>query len=92
LIGGGAGRALFRHIGLEPRDLLIEERDAGGKLLDREQGQVLADLVSDLLLRPIILVHRRHHRTSLESQAKPKSAPACCHTARRPLNRAALSA
>src|SRR6185437_17090225 len=50
--------ALLRRRFLQPRDLGSEKRDAFVELLDRKQREVLPDLVRNLLLRPVILVHR----------------------------------
>src|SRR5436189_4406134 len=41
LIGGRTLRLLLRLVGFEPRDFLIEQRDALVELLDRQQGQIL---------------------------------------------------
>src|SRR5882757_3883189 len=43
------GRALLRHCLLQPLDLRIQQRDALGEFLDRQQIQILPDLVGDLL-------------------------------------------
>src|SRR5947208_17188557 len=64
LIRGRALRLLLRLVGFEPRDLLVEQRDALVEFLDRQQRQVLPDLVRDLLLRPVVLIDRWHGRAS----------------------------
>src|SRR4051794_34000941 len=56
-----AGRLLARDVGLEAGDLLLEERNARLHLADREQRQILAYVVDDLFLRPILVVHRGTH-------------------------------
>src|SRR3954462_14393999 len=49
-------RTLLRHRFVEPLDLTIEQRDAFGELLHREQIEVLPDLVGDLLARLVVVV------------------------------------
>src|ERR1700761_5515691 len=46
--------ALFLCGFFQPRDLRGEKCHAFAQLLDREQRQVLSDLVRDLLLRPVV--------------------------------------
>ena len=45
------GRALSRHFGFKPRDLVLEQINPLGELADRKQRQILPDLVGDLFLR-----------------------------------------
>src|SRR4051812_1971633 len=60
LVRGRALRLLFHLVGLEPRDLVLEERDAVVQFLNREQSQVLPDLVHELFLRAFLVVECRH--------------------------------
>lgn len=48
LIGGRALGALLRDIGFDPADLVMQQLHPGGKFLDRQQTEVLPDLVRDL--------------------------------------------
>src|SRR6266851_5462027 len=50
------GRALFRHRLSQPLDLRIQQRDALGQFLDRQQVQVLSDLVRDFLPRLVVVL------------------------------------
>src|SRR5215470_10247913 len=60
---GGSARCLFRcHGCLEPGDFVLEQSDALTQFLDRKQGEVLADLVRELSLRPLVVVDRGHGR------------------------------
>jgi hypothetical protein len=54
----------------QPRDFLLEKRDALLKLLDREQREILADLVHDLFLRAVVFIHCRHRSPPHESAGK----------------------
>ena len=58
---GGLARSLFAGlVGLKTRDLTLQQGNTLVELADRKQGQILPDLVRDLLLRTVILVDRRH--------------------------------
>src|SRR5207342_2344082 len=60
LVRGRTLRLLLCLVGLEPCDLLAQQCDALVELLDREQGQILPDLVRDFLLRPVVFVDHWH--------------------------------
>src|SRR5579872_5692948 len=60
-IGGGLRGLLAFDVGFEPRDLVLEHRNPRVELADREQRQVLTDLVGDFLLWPVVVVGRSHH-------------------------------
>src|SRR3954451_17813860 len=64
LVGGRALRLLRDLVGLEPGDFLLQQRDALVELLNREQCQILPDLVRDLFLRPVVVIHRGHRGAS----------------------------
>src|SRR5689334_15709226 len=53
-------RLLLDLVGLEARNLFLQERDALVELLDREQSQILPDLVNELLLRALLVIECRH--------------------------------
>src|SRR5215475_2491325 len=55
IVGRVLGRTLLGGGLLQARDLAGQKRDAFVQLLDREQRQVLADLVGDLLARPVVV-------------------------------------
>src|SRR5690242_4343643 len=84
LIGCSARRAFLRHVGFDTLDLLAEELYSRSELFDGEQGQILPDLVRDLLLRFVVIVDRRHLRL-----LPRKSSHRCrgCHTAEPRLNK-----
>src|SRR5689334_16225406 len=84
LIGCGARRALLRHVGFESLDLITEELHSRSEFFDREQGQILPDLVRDFFLRFVIFVGRRHLRLLPQ-----KSSRRCrgCHIAGARLNK-----
>jgi hypothetical protein len=48
------------HVPLEPRNLFLEKSNALSDLTGRQQRQILANLVDDLLLRSIVIVDRGH--------------------------------
>src|SRR3954451_23056535 len=76
--------ALFRDRFLEPLDLAVEQRDALGELLDREQIEVLPDLVGDLLARLVVVVcgHRSCSGGSVKAnQGLPVIARSTCDEA-----------
>src|SRR3954469_21703194 len=50
------GRALLAHRFLQPLDLGGQQRDALGEFLDRQQIQVLPDLMGDLLSRLVVIL------------------------------------
>src|SRR3954453_1856699 len=56
LVGGRTLRLLLHLVRLEPGDFLVQQRDALVELLNREQGQVLPDLVHELFLRPVVVI------------------------------------
>src|SRR5437763_15224471 len=49
-------RALLRYGLLQPFDFRIHQRNALGQFLDRQQRQVLADLVGDFLARLVVIL------------------------------------
>src|ERR1043166_10052160 len=49
-------------VAFEPRDLVFEQRDPFIEFADREQRQVLADLVDDFFLRTVVIVCRKDYR------------------------------
>src|SRR5262249_20432651 len=51
-------------VGFEPRDLVAQQRDPLIEFLDRQQRQVLPDLVDELLLRAVFVVECRHREKS----------------------------
>src|SRR5262245_20429513 len=55
-------RALLGGGGFEPLDLGLQERYALGQFFDREQRQILANLVADLPSRAVVVLDR--HRAS----------------------------
>jgi hypothetical protein len=59
-IGCRFRRTLAHHIGFEAGDLLLEKRHALSEFADRQQSQVLANLVGDLFLRPVFIVDGWH--------------------------------
>ena len=50
------GRALPGHRLLQPFDLGIHQRDAFGQFLDRQQRQILSDLVGDFLPGLVVIL------------------------------------
>src|SRR6266581_9482974 len=56
VIGGFLGGALFGHGGLQPLDFRRHQRDALGQFLDRQQRQVLPDLMGDFLPRLVVVL------------------------------------
>src|ERR1043166_1846574 len=60
---------------LEPRDLVFEQRDPFVEFADREQRQVLADLVDDFFLRAVFIVSRRHHGSPASAAKIAAAAP-----------------
>src|ERR1700686_454422 len=60
---------------VEASDLLFHQRDPLLQLLDREQREILADLVRDLFLRAIVFVYCRH-RSPPSTSAKIAAQPA----------------
>src|SRR5215469_15619836 len=61
---------------MQPRDLAGEKRDAFGQFFDREQREVLTDLVRDLLARAIVFF-RRHIGSSCSSLVSLGLRPSC---------------
>src|SRR5713226_5931593 len=57
-IGGVLGGALLGHGHLQPLDFRRHQRDALGQFLDRQQRQVLPDLVGDFLPRFVVVLDR----------------------------------
>src|SRR5882724_11737684 len=57
-VGGVPGGALFGHGRLQPLDFRSHQRDALGKFLDRQQRQVLPDLVGDFLSWLVVVLDR----------------------------------
>src|SRR5262249_61203068 len=68
LVGHAARALLAGDRCLEPSDLLGEKGDAFLKLLDREQCEILPDLVHDLFLRAVVVIHYRHRSPPLDSR------------------------
>jgi len=64
LIGDCALGALLRHVGFNPADLVVQELHPMTQFFDREQAEVLPDLMHDLFLRPIVVIDRRHRSVS----------------------------
>src|SRR3954451_9771317 len=64
LVGGRTLRLLLHLVRLEPGDFLVQQRDALVELLNREQGQVLHDLVHEIFLRPVVVIRRGHRGPS----------------------------
>src|SRR3954463_3791663 len=60
LVGRRTLRLLLDLVGLEPGDFLVQQHDALVELLNREQRQILPDLVRDLFLRPVVVIRRGH--------------------------------
>jgi len=60
LIGCSARCVLLRHVGFDTLDLVTEELHSRSKLFEREQSQILPDLVRDFFLRFIVIVDRGH--------------------------------
>src|SRR5262249_26556082 len=77
-IRGSARGLLGGDRGFQARDLLLEEGDALAQLLDREQRQVLANLVNDLLLGPVVVFAQRHGRV-LKIAGELTQAAQPCH-------------
>src|SRR5690242_11690186 len=55
-------RLLAVDVGLQPRDLFLEKSDPFVELADRQQRQLLADLVRDLFPGPVVIIERWHGR------------------------------
>src|SRR5882757_9621319 len=51
------GRALLGHRHLQPLDFRVHQRDALGEFLDRQQRQVLPDLMGDLFPRLVVVLN-----------------------------------
>src|SRR5262245_24334479 len=62
LIGCGARCALLCHVGFDALDLVTEELHSRTELFDREQCQILPDLMRDLFLGFVVVINRRHLR------------------------------
>src|SRR6266581_522185 len=56
VIGGFLGGALLGHGRLQPLDFRRHQRDALGQFLDRQQRQVLPDLMGDFLPRLVVVL------------------------------------
>src|SRR5439155_7345581 len=65
-VGGIPGGALFGHGRLQPLDFRSHQRDALGKFLDRQQRQVLPDLMGDFLSRSVVVLNRHAFSSVLE--------------------------
>src|SRR4030095_6803534 len=57
-VGGVPGGALLGHGRLQPLDFGSHQRDALGKFLDRQQRQVLPDLMGDFLSWLVVVLDR----------------------------------
>src|ERR1700737_1267649 len=57
-VSGVPGGALLAHGQLQPLDFRRHQRDALGQFLDRQQRQVLPDLVGDFLSRLVVVLDR----------------------------------
>src|ERR1700756_5337559 len=62
LIGRAQRSLLAGLVCLEPRNLLAQKPNALVELPDREQREVLPDLMGQLLFRPLVVVDRWHRR------------------------------
>jgi hypothetical protein len=62
LVRRPAGSLLFGDVGPQALDLVLQELDAFRKLADREQCEILADLVRDLLFWAVVLVDCWHDK------------------------------
>src|SRR5262249_37230099 len=58
LVGGAARRLLLRARRFEPFDFAREQCDALAELFDRQQREILADLVDEFLFRPVLVLVR----------------------------------
>src|ERR1051326_2206502 len=84
LVGGGPRRTLGCDRSLEPGDLRLERGDALRELLDREQREVLPDLVDRLFLRELVV----DDHADLAGDGAPRG----CHLPRPRLHRGAAPA
>ena len=68
LICDAARRLLLRARGFEPFDFAREQRDALSELFDRQQREILPDLVDKFLFRLVLVLVRSHlvHALSLK--------------------------
>src|SRR5258708_32380191 len=64
------GGPLLGHGGLQPFDLRRHQRDAFGEFLDRQQRQVLPDLVADFLPRFVVVLARHELSSVCEVRSK----------------------
>src|SRR5216684_6053029 len=55
-VGGGFRGALLGHGHLQPLDFRRHQRDALGQFLDRQQRQILPDLMGDFLPRLVVVL------------------------------------
>src|ERR1700730_11893541 len=79
-MGGNVARGLFPgDVCVQPSDLLFQQRNALLQLLDREEREILTDLVRDLFLRAIVFVHCRHCSPPFQIR-KNSGAWRGCHT------------
>src|SRR5271165_4263843 len=60
LICGAARRLFLCARRFEPFDFACEQRDALVELFDRQQREVLPDLMDKFLFRPVLVFLRRH--------------------------------
>jgi hypothetical protein len=69
LIGRRLRDVLGRHVGFKPSNFIVEQGDTLGQFANREQCEVLPDLVNDLLFRPVVFVDGCH---GLAPEQSPK--------------------
>jgi hypothetical protein len=76
-IRGRFDRAFSRHVGFEPRDLLFKKRNALGELGGGQEREILTDLMSDLLFRPVIFIDSGHAPLLLHEVILSRLDPGC---------------
>src|SRR5215471_17827236 len=79
LIGDIARRLLARDRSFKPGDLFLHQGDAFLQLLDRQERELLPDLVHDLLLRAVVVIVLGHTPST-------RQANCACSTRRRSRN------